>query len=153
MRFAREVLALAGAPPPISDKPFDWVVIDTPPAISLFTRAALCAADFVIAPARSRPSSQSGILNMLKTMDSMGDLRGTPPNLVGCLLTHWQEDQHSTETYPQLETLFDSRRSRILANYIPFDPTVEKLHGPTQHRARDAYDLVTQEVLDYVQRS
>lgn len=85
------------------------------------------------------------------TLDTMSHLKGTPPNLLGCLLTHWDEDQHSTETYPRLEELFDNRHSRILANYIPFDVTVEKMHGQTQHRASDAYERVTQEVLEYAQ--
>ncbi len=153
MRFARDLLALVNTPPPTGDKLFDWAIIDTPPAISLFTRAALCAADYVVAPARSRPSSLRGIQNMVMTMDTMGELRGTPPKLLGCLLTHWDDDQHSTETFPDLEALFDNHHSRILANYIPFDVTIEKMHGPTRNRARDAYERVTQEVLDYVQRN
>ena len=89
---------------------------------------------------------------MLRTLDTVGQLRDHPPKLLGCLLTHWEEDQHSTQTYVQLEVEFDQHRSRILASYIPFDRTVEKLHGPTQHRAENAYQQVSQEVLEYVHR-
>jgi hypothetical protein len=89
---------------------------------------------------------------MLKALDAVGQLREHPPKLLGCLLTHWDEDQHSTQTYVRLEVEFDQQRSRIFANYIRFDPTVEKLYGPTQHHARDDYRLVSQEVLDYVNR-
>ncbi|HEV2236888.1 MAG TPA: ParA family protein, partial [Ktedonobacterales bacterium] len=142
----------ASAPHEPSGKLFDWIILDTPPTISLFTRAALCAADYVIAPARSRPSSVAGTLNMVNTLDTMNALKHTPTKLLGCLLTHWQEDEHSTETYPDLEALFSQRRSRILASYIPFDVTVEKTHGATHHRARKAYAEVAREVLGYVQQ-
>jgi chromosome partitioning protein len=149
--FARELHALASAPYQATGKQFDWVILDTPPAISLFTRSALCAADYVIAPARSRPSSVTGTRNMVDTLDTMNALKHTPAKLLGCLLTHWQEDEHSTETYPDLEALFSGRRSRILASYIPFDVTVEKTHGATQNRARNAYVAAAREVLDHVQ--
>jgi len=151
-RFARELSALVRKSHTSSGAAIDWVIIDTPPAISLFTRMALCAADYVITPARARPSSLSGIRNMLKTLDTVSQLRDRPPRLLGCLLTHWDEDEHSKETYVRLEVEFDQHRSRIFANYIRFDPTVEKLHGATQHHARDDYRLVSQEVLDYVDR-
>jgi chromosome partitioning protein len=152
MGFARDLCALASAPNRVTGKPFDWVLIDTPPAISLFTRSALCAADYVIAPARSRPSSVTGTLNMVDTLDTMNALKHVPAVLLGCLLTHWQEDEHSTQTFPDLEDLFGRRRSRILASYIPFDVTIEKTHGATQNRARNEYVVATQEVLNYVQR-
>jgi cellulose biosynthesis protein BcsQ len=150
--FAKEVHTLASRPYQATGKPFDWVILDTPPAVSLFTRSALCAADYVIAPARSRPSSLVGTLNMVNTLDTMNALKHTQTKLLGCLLTHWQEDEHSTETYPFLETLFSQRRSRILASYIPFDVTVEKTHGATHHRARDAYAAATREVIEHVQQ-
>jgi chromosome partitioning protein len=150
--FAMDVSALASKPLQATGRPFDWVILDTPPAVSLFTRSALCAADYVIAPARSRPSSLVGTLNMVNTLDTVNALKHTPTKLIGCLLTHWDEDAHSTETYPFLETLFSQRRSRILASYIPFDVTVEKTHGATHHRARDAYAAATREVLEHVQQ-
>lgn len=150
--FADEVHSLASKPYQMTGRPFDWVILDTPPAVSLFTRSALCAADYVIAPARSRQSSVVGTRNMVDTLDTMNALKHTPTMLLGCLLTHWQVDEDSTRSYPDLEDLFTTRRSRILANYIPFDVTVEKTHGATQHRARDAYANATREVLEYVQR-
>ncbi len=151
MHFAQDVAELVRVPNPATGRPFDWVIIDTPPAVSLFTRAALCAADYVLTPARSRPSSLAGIQNVLKTIDTLGQLRGTPPRLLGCLLTHWGDDQHSTETYPRLDEIFANAHSRILATPIPFDVTIEKTHGPTAHRASNAYAQVTKEVLEYVQ--
>lgn len=153
MGFASDLLNSFGKASAVAEHSIDWIILDTPPSISLFTRAALAAADYVIAPARSRPSSLAGIRNMLRTMDTMGNLTGAKPELLGCLITHWGEDQHSINTYTRLEEQFDNRHSRILANYIPFDVTVEKTHGQTHHRASNAYERVVEEVLSYVEPS
>jgi chromosome partitioning protein len=151
-RFARDLRALVRKSHNGNGPAFDWVIIDTPPAISLFTRIALCTADYVITPARARVSSLAGIKNMFNALDAVGQLRSRSPKVLGCLLTHWEDDQDSTQTYVKIEEQFDLRRSRIFANYIRFDPTIEKPHGPTQHHARDDYRLVSQEVLEYVDR-
>ena len=29
---------------------YDWIILDTPPSVSLFTRAALAAADYILTP-------------------------------------------------------------------------------------------------------
>lgn len=48
----RQIANLGGSP--------DWIIIDTPPAMSVFTRGGLCAAEYVIAPVRPRRSSIAG---------------------------------------------------------------------------------------------
>lgn len=150
LRFMQDLYGTFGVPSPLRESPFDWIILDTPPAISRYTRAALGAADYVLAPARSRPSSLAGIANMLNTMDTMGELMGTSPQLLGCLVTHWGEDESSRDTYSRLQEQFDNRRSRILATKIPFDVTIEKNYGQTQHRASQAYEEALEEVLTYV---
>ena len=152
-RFTTDLFDSFAVPTSLREQPFDWVIIDTPPAISLFTRAALAAADYVLVPARARPSSLAGIRNMLHTMDTMGDLMGTSPHLLGCLVTHWAEDQHSKDTYTRLQEIFDTRKSHILETEIPYDVTIEKTQGPTQHRASQAYEAVVDEVLQNVERN
>lgn len=152
MRFAVDLGVMASTAALGGGGQYDWIILDTPPAVSMFTRAALAAADYVIAPARSRPSSLSGIENMMRTMITMGELTGKPPHLIGGLITHWSEDQNSTDTYVRLEELFNSCHSRIMAQEIPFDVTVEKRHGQTHHRASNAYEQVVEEVLNYVER-
>lgn len=152
-RFAHDLIATFGGVSQGTESAADWILLDTPPAISLFTRAALAVADYVITPARSRPSSLSGIRNMLRTLDTMGELTGNRAQLLGCLITHWGEDQQSVDTYTRLEELFENRHSHILANYIPFDVTIEKTHGQTHHRAIHAYERVVEEVLSHVEHS
>jgi chromosome partitioning protein len=151
-RFAGDLQSLCARIGAGGGRPVDWVILDTPPAVSLFTRSALGAADYVIAPARSRPSSLAGITTMMRTLETMGQLAGAPAQLIGCLITHWGDDQTSRDAYVKLEDLFTNRRSHIMANEIPFDVTIEKSRGPSHHRASEAYEKVVEEVLTYVQR-
>jgi chromosome partitioning protein len=150
-RFAFDLLR-AFAAPTQDGSAFDWIVLDTPPAISLFTRAALCAADYVIAPARSRPTSLAGIGNMMRTMDTMNALRGAPAQLIGCLITHWEDDLSSRETYTRLEEQFENRRSRILSHYVPALAAIDRTHGPGHQHVIEAYQGVIEEVLEHVER-
>jgi hypothetical protein len=67
----------------------DWIIIDTPPALSVFTRAGLAAAQYVLAPVRPRRASLSGTRNMLLTLRTMDALTGTNGRFLGTVLTHW----------------------------------------------------------------
>lgn len=85
LRFARDVqkictrqIASLGGPP-------DWIIIDTPPAMSVFTRGGLCAAEYVIAPVRPRRSSIAGTRNMLLTLRTVNALMGTGADFMGAL--------------------------------------------------------------------
>jgi chromosome partitioning protein len=58
--FGRQIAALEPA--------FDWVVIDTPPALGLRMSAALIAADHVLCPIELEEYSIDGVADMLKTV-------------------------------------------------------------------------------------
>ncbi len=143
----------AHSPSPKSEPSFDWIILDTPPALSLFTRLALGAAHYVLAPVRSRASSVTGTKNMLDTVDAMNALVGKSPHLIGGLVTHWQDDETSKNMRKILENLFqaDARDSTILSTAIPFDATIEKSRG-RRTKADIAYESVTEEVLTYVNK-
>ena len=83
LRFVQDVhnigtrhIASLGGPP-------DWIIIDTPPAMSVFTRSGLCAAEYVIAPLRPRSSSEAGTRNMLRTLRTVNALMGTEADFMG----------------------------------------------------------------------
>lgn len=58
--FRRQVAALGAA--------FDWIVIDTPPALGLRMSAALIAADSVLCPIELEEYSMDGVTDMLRTV-------------------------------------------------------------------------------------
>lgn len=150
LRFMNDIFAAFGSVTTLRERPTDWVIIDTPPSISLFTRSAIGAADYVIAPARARPSSLAGLTNMFGILDTMGALMGDSPKLIGCLVTHWEDDASSSDSMIRLTEMFNNRKSQLLTTRIPMDVTIEKMNGPTHHRALHAYEEVLTEVLSHV---
>jgi cellulose biosynthesis protein BcsQ len=64
----RDVQKLCGQVIPSLGGAPDWIILDTPPSMSVFTRAGLAAAQHVIAPVRPRLASLAGTRNMLRTV-------------------------------------------------------------------------------------
>ncbi len=129
---------------------FDWVIIDTPPAISMFTRLALATSNFIIAPIRLRPSSLRGTGNMINAARTMGALVGEAPKLIGGLVTHWNDDAASNDNLPQYITYFRASQSKLLSTKIPLDVTIEKAANRLASKAFAAYIEVVKEIEEYV---
>jgi chromosome partitioning protein len=149
LRFVHDLYDAVAPASTNTDAPFDWVILDTPPNIWLSTSSALAAADYVIAPARARESSITGAQNVLDSLDAMSALMGRQSNVIGCLLTHWGEDQASQVAYARLENLFVSRGSRMLRAQIPLSVAIESNPSMAMTVLR-AYDRFAKEVLAYV---
>jgi chromosome partitioning protein len=130
---------------------YNWIILDTPPNVSLFTRAALAASDYVLVPTRARESSVRGTLNMLRARRTMDALMGREAKLLGGLLTHWGEDSASSNAEHQLADIFHNERSQLFGTNIPMSQAIES--NPTAaHAARRAYDVVIEEVLAHGNR-
>ena len=129
---------------------FDWIIFDTPPAISLFTRLALAAANYIIAPIRLRPSSLRGTGNMLEAAKTMGTLTGHTPEIIGGLVTHWHDDAASNANLDLYGTYFITSQSRLLTTKIPFDVTIEKTASKLANRALTAYSELVEEIENHV---
>jgi chromosome partitioning protein len=128
---------------------FDWIILDTPPAVSLFTRAALAAADYVLVPARARDSSVVGTQNLLATREAMGALMGHKPKLLGGVFTHWKDDVTSQEPEQRIQFIFRDKGSDTLKTRIPMATAIEGSDGktPWASHALRAYDDLVEEVL------
>jgi chromosome partitioning protein len=135
--------------PPQGYAQFDWIILDTPPNVSLFTRAALAAADHVLVPARARDSSVRGTLNMLRAWRAMGALMGRTPVLVGCLLMHWGVDNASELAEAHLRRIFEQEGSQVLDPHIPMSAAIES-NPSAATAARRAYDELVLEVMNHV---
>ncbi len=128
-------------------QPFDWIIIDTPPAMSLYSRAALAAAKLVLVPVRARQTSLAGTLNMFATIDTMAALMGTQPRIMGAVITHWEDNQVSRDSENALRVPFENRQSGILASKIPVDTNIDRTHAGQKTRAAAAYAALVEEVL------
>lgn len=150
LQFVRDLYAAVATVPNGPHGAFEWIIIDTPPAVSLFTRAALAAADYVLVPARPRDSSISGTVNMFAALDAMSQLMGRAPKLLGGLITHWQNDVASVDGLGNLEPLFKQRGSNMLDTRIPFAVALEKKPQMAANAIR-AYNALVEEVISLCQ--
>lgn len=128
---------------------YDWILLDTPPAISLFTRAALAVADYVLVPARARRSSVRGTISILRARQAMAALMGHTPAIIGGLLTHWGEEAASEPAVLRLNTALRSSNAELLDIRIPLSTAIES--NPTAAwSARQKYEELVTEVMRYV---
>ncbi len=131
-------------------EPFDWIILDTPPAVSLFTRAALAASDYVVIPVRARKSSYVGTRNLFDTLDTMSALMGRTPKLLGGVMTHWGEDATSLAVEERMERIFTGQGSSLFESRIPTAVAIETNPAHAKH-AVSAYNALVGEVLERCQ--
>lgn len=138
----RQIASLGGPP--------DWIIIDTPPAMTVFTRSGLCAAEYVIAPLRPRRSSEAGTRNMLTTLRTVSALMGTEADFMGGLITHWDNLELSKEVVlNSLSPMIVRNGGRILEHRVPIDNQLEMLQPGAGTNGAKAYSALAEEVLNY----
>ncbi len=139
-------IASLGGPP-------DWIIIDTPPSMSVFTRGGLAAAEYVVAPVRPRPSSFAGTRNMLQTLRTVNALMGTEARLLGAVVTHWDDLQVSKNTLAvTIEPAIINAGGKLLLPYIPMDNRLETLKPGAEVIGARKYAELAEEVLRYAEQ-
>lgn len=153
LRFARDVQRLSLHPlASLSGVP-DWIIIDTPPAMSSFTRAGLAAAHYVLAPVRPRTASLRGTINMKNTLRSMQALiGGIGGAFLGAVITHWDGLKLSqafadTTLTPTVHRL----GGRLFETRIPIDNQLELFEPGAQIQGAKAYEVLVDELLRVVE--
>jgi chromosome partitioning protein len=68
---------------------FDWIILDTPPAQSSYTRAALAAAHVIILPAIAEPFAAKSINRLVETARTMHGLMGRDGRILGAYAVRW----------------------------------------------------------------
>ena len=162
VKFANDLHNQAVRPVPEDGSHFDWVVIDTPPAIGVHTRAALAASHYVVAPAAPSVFAGSGLNQLFEAIDAMSAMSGGA-SVLGCVITQWQDAQVRVDAQTRIETMLQGSGIKRFKAIIPFDQNIERAHQETMSRgvtlfglarrpgpgARGYNDLL-QEVLEYV---
>jgi cellulose biosynthesis protein BcsQ len=129
LEFVRDLHALA-APAESGISAYDWVILDTPPAQSFFTRVALAAADHILIPTVAETYAVHGVKALLGTARTMhaltGDLDGWRQKVLGCLVTRWKPNKNAEVALATLRTDLDAVGVRPLGVAIPADDKVEQ---------------------------
>ena len=76
--------------------PYDWVLIDCPPAFNAASAAALLMADEVLIPIKLDAFSLRGMANLLRQIDNMRQIN-PKLKLLGCLPTMWYRSPRAEE--------------------------------------------------------
>lgn len=155
LQFVEDVQKLCLQPIAAIGGTADWIIIDTPPSMSVFTRSGLAAAEYVLAPIRQRPSSVAGTRNMLQTLRTMNALMGTDAHFLGVVATH-SDDLAVSKDFAQFQ------QPAIVKGFggmlprtpiIPFDNQLDTLEPGANTKAAKAYGVLAGEVLSYAGQS
>lgn len=111
---------------------FDWIIIDTPPAQSFYTRAALAAADFVIIPTAVEAFAAFGIRRLLDNATAMGGLMGRGVKLLGYTLSRWKAvPAAQRDNWANLQAEFLASDVPLFDIAIPYDDKIDVAHLST----------------------
>ena len=131
LQFATDLRTLTVPHPNKSLQPFDWIIIDTPPAQGYFTRSALAAADYIVIPAFAESYAIDGIGTVRKSIQTMRALVGTatswPKSVLGCVITRWKKEKW--QTFP-LRIL---RRNCRMTAFECFAPAYRQMNVLSRH--------------------
>lgn len=133
MRFARDLHAFDIVPPANLDaRPFDWIIIDTGPSMGLFTRSAFAASHNVLMPLAPGAFADMGLELLIDTVHTMTALTGHPIEILGCLVTQWQENPTNRQLLAVAAQALNDVHVPMFATKIPWDkPHIEKAHLET----------------------
>jgi len=67
-------------------KDYDYVIVDTPPSLGLFTANSLVAASHVVVPMDLSVYASLGLQDLLETIEKIGEYANTKPEIVGIVI-------------------------------------------------------------------
>jgi len=116
-------LSRHGAP---DGTPYDWILLDTPPAQSRYTRAALAAAHEVLLCTGVEAFAAQGANGLLDTADAMRALMGSGTELIGALITRFPASPKSTLQDEKLKLINQLAKQGVpVIGEIPPDDKVD----------------------------
>ncbi len=112
--------------------PVDWIIFDTPPAQSFYTRAALAAADFVLVPINVEAFASSPVNDAVETAETMRALvGGSGVTILGAVITRWRANSTSKNELGKLQVALPLWGVPLLETMIPYDDKIEQAHVST----------------------
>jgi cellulose biosynthesis protein BcsQ len=126
LRFVRALHTLVLPPTLAGTGRFDWILLDTPPAQSSYTCAALAAAHGIVLPAIVEPFAVKSINRLLETAQTMHGLLGRDGRVLGTYAVRWPR-RPSQQLRSQLAAL---TQASLLRDVGMFNPTFRSLTRP-----------------------
>ena len=125
LAFAQAIADLAETGSP-DHSPYDWILLDTPPAQTRYTRAALAAAHEVLVCTGVEVFAAQGVNGLLDTADTMRALMGSGVRVAGAVITRWPRANRALQDERlKLEEKLARQGVQLLAEPIPLDDKVD----------------------------
>ncbi len=106
-------LILQKALQPVMDK-YDFIVIDTPPALNILTLNGYAMADHLIIPMSSEILSLVGLVQLQETVEAVKDSVNPQLNVLGILLTKYNKNTNlSKDVLEMAETIAEQVDSEV----------------------------------------
>ncbi len=132
----------------------DYILIDCPSAMTLPTRAALMAADYLFIPCQPSFHSINGVQQAIEMTEQIRTRFHCPVQIGGIFLT--LVPYHQQATLPYQQVLKDTYPRRMKSRRIRYEPSMEKIKmvGSSifstrgNERAKNDYQLLGQAIQD-----
>lgn len=148
-------------------KPFDWIILDTPPAQSHLTRVALAAAHYVLFPATPETQAVNGLNIAFGTAKAMRALMNDGVRVLGGVVTRNKRGGPADQALVGMQQIMHANGSKVYHTKITEDTQIERAHQKTfDHKrvnifniarrmgaAAEDYENLMKEVLADVHRS
>jgi len=135
---------------------FNYIIIDCPPSLSIFTINALVAADYVIVPLQAEKFSMDGIKGLQNTISSIKKRINPNLQILGALVTQIKPKTVLTKTIlPVINKFFHVFSSTITDGVVVGESNLAKSsifdYNPNSKQAKE-YESFTEEVLRELQK-
>jgi chromosome partitioning protein len=101
-----------------SRAPFDYILIDTPPALGILTANGLVAADEVLIPVQCQYMAMRGVRALMDTFVRVKNTLNPSLRLAGLFATMYHADsQHAQEVVDELRAVFGPKMYKTLIDY------------------------------------
>lgn len=99
---------------------YDYIIIDTPPAFSLLTIAALTAADYVVIPCNTDAYSAKGLMREIENVVAVRKSHNKGLKIAGILITNCNPRATVTRDFRKYaETLAPMGKTKVFETMIP----------------------------------
>jgi len=135
---------------------YDYIVIDTPPALGILTINCLSASNWVLIPLQVEYFALEGLNNLMQTIELIRDKINDQIKIAGIVLTMFDKrNKLSFEIESEIKKYFES----LLLGYIPRSIRIAEApsHGmPIQIYDKDspgaqAYSIITNKLLEKIE--
>lgn len=134
---------------------YDWIIVDTAPSLSLVNTAVTCASDLVVLPVSPDPFAVTGLKKHIQELAEMQEEFELKKLDKKILFTRFDGREKLSQSY--LDQVAELYPDELLDSYIRNSSDVKKAIEEGKHiyqnqsAAKEDYDLVTRELLGFLQ--